>query len=228
VNVTSDQIPFDNSEASPEGIFAENPEPRCPCVLVLDKSGSMRGAPIAELNQGLVAFRDELTADSLAAKRVEVAIVSFGPVTVDNGFIAVDQFAPPRLEASADTPMGAAIERALDLLDERKEIYRRNGVSYYRPWVFLITDGAPTDAWTRAASRVREGEAKHSFVFFSVGVDGANLETLAQISTRSPVMLSGLRFRELFQWLSKSLKSVSHSVPGDKVPLPAITGWNEI
>jgi hypothetical protein len=49
-----DQIPFGAAE------FADNPEPRCPCLLLLDTSGSMQGAPISELNRGLVAFKDEL------------------------------------------------------------------------------------------------------------------------------------------------------------------------
>ena len=67
-----DQIPFSAAE------FAENPEPRCPCLLLLDTSASMNGEPIAELNEGLVTFKDELMADAMAAKRVEVAIVTFG------------------------------------------------------------------------------------------------------------------------------------------------------
>ena len=40
--------------------FAENPEPRCPCVLLLDTSGSMQGASIEALNQGLHTLRDGL------------------------------------------------------------------------------------------------------------------------------------------------------------------------
>ena len=67
-----DQKPFGTED------FAENPEPRCPCLLLLDVSGSMAGEPIAELNAGLKAFRDELAADELAGKRVEVACMTFG------------------------------------------------------------------------------------------------------------------------------------------------------
>ncbi len=48
--------------------FADNPEPRCPCVLVLDTSESMLGRPMAELNAGLRAFVAALQADSMAQK----------------------------------------------------------------------------------------------------------------------------------------------------------------
>ncbi|MBA3967146.1 MAG: hypothetical protein H0X47_15500, partial [Nitrospirales bacterium] len=73
----TDQIAFGTTE------FADNPEPRCPCLLLLDISASMNGTPIAELNKGLITFKDELAADQLAMKRVEVAIVTFGPVRTE-------------------------------------------------------------------------------------------------------------------------------------------------
>ncbi len=222
----SEQIPFGTDD------FAENPEPRCPSVLILDVSGSMGGAPIAELNAGLQVYRDELAADSLAAKRVEVAVLTFGG-TVDlvSDFCTASSFSAPTLTARGDTPMGAAITQALDLLTQRKEQYRANGIAFYRPWIFLITDGGPTDQWQPAAQRVRDGEAKKSFAFFSVGVQGARMDILSQISSREPLKLDGLRFRDLFQWLSNSQQSVSKSTPGDEVPLanPAAPGgWASV
>lgn len=216
-----DQIPFGASE------FADNPEPRCPCLLLLDTSGSMQGAPINELNRGLVAFKDELAADTLAMKRVEVGVVTFGPVQVLTEFQTPDIFQPPQLSTTGDTPMGAAIVTGLDLLRQRKDAYKTNGISYYRPWVFLITDGAPTDQWKYAAQMVHEGEAQKAFSFFGVGVEGANMETLAQICVRPPLKLSGLRFRDLFAWLSSSLSGVSRSQVGQTVPL-APPGWTEV
>jgi uncharacterized protein YegL len=215
----TEQISFGTTE------FADNPEPRCPCLLLLDVSGSMRGQPLAELNAGLAAFRDELAADTLAMKRVEIGIVTFGPVQIALPFQGATSFCPPNLVAQGDTPMGSAITQGLDLVRQRKIEYRANGISYYRPWVFLITDGGPTDQWHSAAMEVQEGEASKAFAFFAIGVQGADMNTLQQISVRTPLQLNGLRFRDLFSWLSSSLRSVSRSTPGTEVPLQPPQGW---
>lgn len=209
--------------------FATNPEPRCACVLLLDTSASMSGKPIGALNDGLVAFAGDLGGDSLARQRVEVAIVTFGgEVHVAQDFVTAGQFEPVPLKAGGTTPMGAAITAGIDMVDARKRQYRENGIVYYRPWVFLITDGQPTDEWKEAARRVHAAEEANGLAFFAVGVEGADIDTLRQIAVRDPLRLDGLKFVELFVWLSQSQRSVSSSRPGEQTALPSVSGWASV
>jgi uncharacterized protein YegL len=212
--------------------FAENPEPRCPCVLLLDTSGSMKGAPIAALNEGIKSFKHDLIKDTLASKRVEVAVVTFdSKVVVAQDFVTADQFDPPTLNAQGYTHTGAAIHQALDMIQARKEQYRANGIVYYRPWVFMITDGEPQgepdDVVKIAADRIKEDEESKRVVFFAVGVENANMTRLGEIVVRTPVKLKGLNFVDMFQWLSRSMQAVSHSKVGDQVALPP-PGWSTV
>ena len=245
----AEQIPF-----SDVGL-ATNPEPRCPCILLLDTSGSMSevvsntgqdlgyttqvdrqtyravsgGVTRIDLvNEGLRAYQSDVTNDPLAAQRVEVSVIAFGgTVQTVTPFVDAAQFTPPTLVASGETPMGTAIVQAIEAVNERKRLYKQNGLHYYRPWIFFITDGDPTDAWHSAAERVRDDEKKKQFAFFAVGVEGANFDVLRQISVRDPLHLKGYSFREMFLWLSQSQRSVSHSNPGqeDQVKLTSPTGW---
>ncbi len=205
--------------------FADNPEPRCPVVLALDVSWSMRGQPIDELNAGLQEFERAIKADKLAALRVEIALVTFGGAVQSVDFVPADQFQPPPLSATGGTPMGQAVQQALTLLRERKEKYKRNDVDYYRPWLFLISDGDPTDAWESAAAQAQQEEARKGVSVYAVGVEGADLAKLGRFcSANSPLKLKGLAFAELFTWLSKSLSAVSQQRPGQQAPLPPV-GW---
>lgn len=245
--------------------FADNPEPRCPVVLVLDTSGSMNGNPIKELNEGLRAFAEAIRSDPLASLRVEVAVIAFGgkvraldvesgapspdknivpfnplglavrqkekeiPFDAHQAFVTGDRFMPPILDSHGETPLGEAVQRALALLRERKEIYKANSLDYFRPWIFVITDGKPTDRhWEAAAEQVKQEENRKGVIFYGVGVEGADLNVLRRFSdARPPLKLRGLAFGDLFTWLSKSLSVIAHSRPGEQAPLPPV-GWGSV
>lgn len=215
--------------------LASNPEPRCPCVLVLDTSGSMAGEPIQQLNDGVQCLVDELCKDGLASKRVELSIITFGSsVNLACDFTPPTAMHPPVFDAEGPTPMAEAVVRAYEEIEARKEEYRQAGIAYYRPWVFLITDGEPTDSnserWAKAIKLVHEGEASKRLLFFGVAVNNANQSTLDQLCppNRRSVKLQGLHFSEMFRWLSSSLKSVSNSTPGAQLQLPTTHGWTSI
>ena len=208
------------TELIPDEIqFAENPEPRCPCVLVVDVSGSMYGAPIDELNKGIATFGRELKADSLASLRTEVAIVAFNhSAWLERDFVTADRFDPPSLDASGGTLIAPAVNLALDKIEERKQMYRDNGIDYYRPWLFLITDGGDASA-LEVESRLKADDANKRVAAFTVGVQGAAMDLLAEISPRRPLMLQGLEFSSMFVWLSQSMSRVSASRTDDEITL---------
>jgi uncharacterized protein YegL len=228
-------------DALEQQIEIANPQhPHCATVLALDVSGSMSGDKIRQVNEGLAAFRDDVLTDELARKRVEAAVVTFGShVDIAHPFSSMEAFAPPTFRADGSTPMGEAILASVEAIRARKAMYRQVGTDYYRPWIFLITDGEPTDMhpgdelWDRVVAEVHGGEAAHEFLFFGVGVEPANMDLLRRICPpeRPPVQLRPGRFRAMFEWLSRSQRHISASRVGERLALPPATGpdgWAEI
>ena len=205
----------------------DNREPRQPLVLLVDTSGSM-SKDIEDVADGLRALREALVADSVARNRVEIAVVTFGgAVTAHGDFGEAALFEPPALTASGDTPMAEALEQALDLLEAKKLAYRASGLDYYRPLIFLVTDGEPTDLgrWPRAAQRLRDAERARKLVLLSVGTQTASFARLRELSPdRAPLCLKEAQWGSMFQWLSRSLQARSRSRLGDEVPLEDPTG----
>lgn len=211
--------------------LVENPTSRLPVCLVLDTSTSMSGAPITELQEGVQMFFNALLEDEIARYSAEVAVVTFGgSVEARVDFAAVTRQNAPSLEAWGATPMGEAVEKALELLDTRKEEYKRAGVDYYQPWLVLMTDGVPTDAISRASQLVNELTKERKLAVFAIGIgDHVNMSKLAELSgDRPPLKLRELEFGKFFLWLSASVARVSQSVPGDKVDLDPVSAWANV
>lgn len=231
----------------------DNPDPRVACALLLDTSASMGTPdpsmgtpdtePISQLNEGFRVFCDEIKQDPLAKKRTEVAVITFGGTArVEIPFTEGRDLQPQAFTATGGTPMGAALDLALNELMTQKRSYKQAGLEYFRPWLFLITDGAPTDGpdFERAVERVRQAEDAKGVSIFAIGVGNrADLIQLAKLSaTRQPLMLKGYSFREMFSWLSASMGAVSRSSTFgssdtavaqaeamEQNPLPAPDGW---
>ncbi len=210
--------------------LAENPENRLPVVLILDASSSMAKQPIAELNEGIKVFKEELLKDTQARLSVEVSIVvvSGEKAFVSQEFVTADNFEPKELLADGRTPMGEGIKLAIEELQARKDSYKRNDIGYFRPWIIIMSDGQPTDEWKVPAAQLRKEEENGSLICYPIAIGLADIDILGQMSgVNQPVRLKGLAFKEMFQWLSASVTEVSRSGVGNAVELPPVA-WGEV
>ncbi|TPW23336.1 VWA domain-containing protein [Marinobacter nauticus] len=212
--------------------FVDNTNQRTPCVLLLDISSSMSGEPIRQLNEGLRAFAEELKSDPVASLRVQVMVITVGgpeDVRIVQPWTDAADFEPPYLHANGLTPLGQGMGLALDEIASQKAVYDANGISSTRPWVIMLSDGCPNDyGWESYADQARAEEENKRVIIFPVGTRGADFEALGRFSSKTPKKLKGLQFRELFVWLSRSMSTVSASVPGERVSLPTTDSWAEI
>lgn len=213
---------FSESTRREEPRVAAPNEPHLACVLLLDTSGSMAGEAIESLNRGVSTFIEQTSMDEMAKKRVDVAIISFDDEPrVEMEFTPISQMQPVHLTAGGCTAMGAAINMAIDKVKERNRFYMSLGTQVYKPWIFMITDGAPTDDITAAAQRIREEESKGKsgkLKFFALGIRGYDKETLFRLTNRV-MELEGTDFSGIFNWLSESMCAISVSRVGDGVQL---------
>jgi uncharacterized protein YegL len=221
--------------------YSGNPNQRTPCVLVLDASGSMdtQGSNgktrIEALNEGVRVLEKSLREDDTAITRVQLAIVSVGgpgnDADVMMDWTDANNFQAFPLTTGGATPLGRGIQLALELVEQGKRDLKSAGISYTRPWMMVISDGEPTDdsnLWSAAARECKAAEASKKVEVFAIGVEGANLQSLGELSTKPPLMLDGVKFRELFVWLSSSLSAASRSRPGDNLQLPSTDVWRNV
>lgn len=214
----------------PDVALAENTSQRLPCVVVLDGSTSMaEGGAIEALNEGLRLLESDLKADDVARQRVRILVLRIGAphdVEVVTDWTDAIEFEAPEIEANGTTPLGTGVRRALEEIEAEKARYRDNGIPYNRPWLFLLTDGEPTDLdWEASARECRAAEEAGHVSVFCVGVGDANIGKLAKFSPRQPLKLKGLAFREFFLWLSRSARAGSQAAPSDAIQMAAPSDW---
>lgn len=202
-----------------------NYEQKCLCILCLDISGSMSGTPIRNLNDGLSRFQKELLKDDVTKDRLEVGIIGFGSKNSSNEVEEIQaptlltEFTMPHLDAWGSTPMLEGIRAAIDMVHTRKNYYKMHGLSYYRPWIVLMTDGYPNDPSSASAlsKEIQQANKDKDYCFVPIGVgddvDENLLKSLAQ--AQFPYMkLDGVKFIEFFTWLSNSMSTLSKSSDG--------------
>jgi uncharacterized protein YegL len=205
-----------------------------PVYLLLDTSGSMEGAPIESVKNGLEQFQQEVSSDSFARGIVKVGIITFSSDAkiVTNGLTVIKNLQPPYLTASGVTRLDLAFNVLLDSM-ERDVIKAVKGGQKgdWKPAIFILTDGRPTDEngnetnrlWQPAREAVinrPKGQIKPS-VIVAVGC-GTDVDdnTLKSISTGTAFKMgtNEAAFVALFQYLSQSITQSAQ--PGGNVDDP--------
>jgi uncharacterized protein YegL len=208
---------------------------RVPVVMVMDNSYSMRGKPIAELNAALADMQEYLRHDVELSSKAEICLITFGHngVTAWRGtepappgvspFVPASHFEVPRLQAGGVTPITEALELAIRLIGEEKRELRRRNLSYYRPVVWCVTDGeptdhsgAPSDDWQRLPEVIAHEEREKRFAFFAASVGNISPhgdEVLRALAPGSHYKLEGFEFALVLQLVSASAESAAHDDP---------------
>ena len=210
-----------------------------PVYLLLDTSGSMTGAPIEAVRRGVEMFQQEVSSDQFARDVVKVGVITFDSDArlVTNGLVPIEDFLPPTLQAakSGSTCLGKAFQVLLDSMDKHVVKGVKGGhKGDWKPVVFVLTDGRPTDEWRGPRDAVinrPKGAIKPS-VIVAVGcgpdVDDATLKGIAWIDKKKdeektrPLAFriddNDTSFVVLFKYLTQSV--VSSVQPGGNVENP--------
>ena len=192
---------------------------------------------IGELQEGVKEFLAAIREDEVAVYSAEICIVTFDDKAVCvQDFDSVERIQTvPQLVLGNDTYMGEGVNMALDLLEERKAEYKDKGVDYYQPWLVLMTDGEPNGnaiELSKAITRTADMVTQRKLTLFPIGIgNAADMSVLARFSpNRTPLKLQGLKFKEFFTWLSKSVSKISQSMPGEdiKLDIDGIKGWGTL
>jgi uncharacterized protein YegL len=220
----------------PAGTFLdkENQTRRCPCIVLLDTSGSMSGEPISKLNAALPLIKGAIDNDNTARNAVELAVVTFGGhAQVVQDWTDIEHLAIPSLAAGGGTPLGAALLMAMDMIESRRAVYKHSAIPCYVPWVFILTDGAPDrdDQLNAAISRAQQlqqvvppSKAPKLIVFACSTDTSPEAMGLLKSVTQRTFELAGMAFQEVFVWLAASLSKSARATPGQPMAVAPLPG----
>lgn len=186
---------------------------RLPVYLVLDTSGSMSGQPIEAVKQGVSALVADLQGDPQALETAYLSVITFDsdarqvcPLT------DLMSFQPPNLVASGITSFGEAIDVLMEAMDREVQKGSPDVRGDWKPLVFIMTDGEPTDDWEKKADRLKQ--AKLGNIIACAAGANANESMLKKV-TEIVVKLDTLQpdaLAAFFAWVSASIKTSSTKV----------------
>lgn len=188
---------------------------RLPIFFLLDVSESMVGDNLRQLQQGLERLVKGLRTDPHALETVHLSVIAFaGKARTLAPLTELAAFYPPRLPIGAGTSLGAALDHLMNEISGNvtKSTLDRKGD--WKPVVYLMTDGKPTDDVTDAIARwKRDFSSRVTLVAIGIG-QHASLDALRQI-TGNVLQLDAVGdddFRRFVDWVTMSVAAQSRSV----------------
>ena len=186
---------------------------RLPIYLVLDVSGSMFGEPIEAVRNGLQLMASTLRADPYALETAYISVITFDaqarqvvPLT------DLMSFQPPNIEAGSTTALGEALKLTAECIEREVTKTTPEIKGDWKPLVFLMTDGNPTDQWENGLAEFKK--VKTGIVVACAAGPQADVDILKRI-TNTVVMLDtadASRIREFFKWVSSSVSASSKKI----------------
>ena len=192
---------------------------RLPVYLLVDTSGSMHGEAIEAVRNGLQVLVSALRQDPYALETAYLSVIAFNsdarqltPLT------ELPSFQIPDIQASGTTAMGGALSLLADCI--RREVVQGSAEvkGDWKPVVFLLSDGAPTDDLDRGIADLKSVKTG-TFVACAAGAD-ADSTTLKKI-TETVVSLDTAdanSIKSFFQWVSSSISVTSQKIDLGKEP----------
>lgn len=199
---------------------------RLPVYVLLDCSGSMAGAAIVACNEGLGIVYRELMGDPQCVETVWMSTIQFADQANQQQLVAIDQFVPPQLNANGSTAMGAAFVALAQSLEQDLVLNTATQHGDYRPLVFLLTDGRPTDDYRTGVDRIKQLHANKKPVIVALGC-GPDVDAQMLHEVTENVFLMGQvqpeAIKAFFKWMSGSIAQTSSAVgSGAATQLPAL------
>ncbi len=188
---------------------------RLPVFLVLDLSESMIGEDHRRLQEGIASLSAMLKTDPQALETVYLSLIGFaGQSRTLTPLVEVASFYPPRLPVGSGTHLGQAMHHLMDEIDKQVRRGTPEQKGDWKPIIYLMTDGKPTDSIDTAADRWQK-HYSHRASLVAVGIGRyANLEALRLFTDNVLTFSNGSDqdFRKFVSWISQSVSVQSRSV----------------